>query len=82
MFSTNTQTYQPPISNINAASVGLGHVANLAPSDLPISDASHQAINNIIKTSLGLGNVANTAPSDLPISAATQQALNNISKTS
>ena len=50
------------ISSITADSIGLGHVANTAPSSLPISNATQQALKNMTKTSTGLGNVANTGP--------------------
>ena len=70
--------------------VGLGNVANTAPSGLPISTATQTAldlkaplasptftgtVSGITATMVGLGNVANTSPSGLPISTATQTAL-------
>jgi hypothetical protein len=75
-------TVDQAVATVTPNSIGLGNVANTAPSDLPISSAAQTALNNITKTSLGLSNVANTAPSDLPISTATQTALNNLTKAS
>ena len=62
LFSTNTNVSNL-ISSITAESIGLGHVAHTAPSYLPVSNATQQALNNITKASIGLGNVADTGPS-------------------
>ncbi len=62
LFSTNTNVSNL-ISSITRASMGLGNVANTAPSYLPISNGTQQALKTITKASMGLGNVANTGPS-------------------
>ena len=51
------------INSINKQKIGLGNVENIGPFDLPISNATQQALNNINRTSLSIFNVANTAPS-------------------
>ena len=75
IFSSNTDVSNL-IDGLTPASIGLGNVANTAPSFLPMSIATYQAIANINATSIGLSNVSNTKASDLPVSTATQNASN------
>ena len=62
IFASNSDVTRL-FNSINKTTIGLGNVANTAPSDLPISTATQQALNNINRTSLSIFNVANTAPS-------------------
>ena len=44
LFSTSTNV-STLVDSITATSVGLGHVANTAPSDLPVKTATQNALN-------------------------------------
>jgi hypothetical protein len=89
-FCFNDITFSAGVNGLISSMVGLGNVANTAPSDLPVSTAQLTALNlkanlasptftgtvaGITATMVGLGNVNNTSDANKPVSTATTTAL-------
>ena len=83
-------TFNQGIIGVTKNMVGLTNVSNLAPADLPVSNAAQTAmsllaplnnptftgtVNGITSNMVGLGNVTNTTSANLPISNAAQAAM-------
>ena len=90
-YCFNTFTFSGAVNGLNSFMVGLGNVANTAPTDLPVSTAQLTALNlkanlasptftgtvaGITATMVGLGNVNNTSDANKQVSTATTTALN------
>ena len=83
-------TFSGLVNGLTSSMVGLGNVANTAPSDYPVSTLQLTALNlkanlanptfsgtvaGITSTMVGLGNVNNTTDANKPVSTAQQTAL-------